>query len=70
VEKYGHTFEIHNIRRMIRFADKFDNIAIVTPLAAQLSWSHIIELLPLKSDEARIFYAQDAAERNYSTKFT
>jgi len=29
-----------------------------------LSWSHFIALLPLKSDEAFMFYAQDAIVRN------
>jgi predicted nuclease of restriction endonuclease-like (RecB) superfamily len=52
----------------MRFAEKFNDFEIVTPLASQLSWSHIIELLPLKSDEARIYYANDVVARNYSTK--
>jgi predicted nuclease of restriction endonuclease-like (RecB) superfamily len=29
-----------------------------------LSWSHIIELLPLKSTDAQLYYANDVAERN------
>jgi len=41
---------------------------ILTELAAKLSWSHIIELLPLKTHEARIYYANDVALRNYGTK--
>ena len=36
---------------------------IVVPLAQQLSWSHFIALLPLKSNDAFMFYAQDAAAR-------
>jgi len=38
-------------------------IEIVVPLAQQLSWSHFIALLPLKSDEAFMFYANDAMTR-------
>ena len=38
------------------------------PLAAKLSWSHFIELLSLKSEAARIFYANDAMQRNYGAK--
>lgn len=34
-----------------------------TRLAQQLSWSHFIALLPLESDDAFMFYAQDAAAR-------
>ena len=41
---------------------------IVTELASQLSWSHFIEILPLKSEEARLFYARDSAERHLGTK--
>ncbi|MDR1700904.1 MAG: DUF1016 N-terminal domain-containing protein [Lachnoclostridium sp.] len=36
---------------------------IVAPLARQLSWSHFIALLPLKSDEAFMYYANDAIAR-------
>jgi hypothetical protein len=38
------------------------------PLAAKLNWSHFIELLTLKSDEAHLYYAQDAVARNYGAK--
>ena len=66
--KYGKTFDVHNLRRMMRFADKFNDFQIVTELASQLSWSHFIEILPLKSEEARLFYARDSAERHLGTK--
>ena len=61
-ESYGRNFEERNLRRMIQFAEQFQDDKIVSTLSAQLSWSHFIELLPLKSHEARLFYAhQDAA---------
>ena len=41
---------------------------IVSPLATQLSWSHFIELLPLKMVEAKLFYAQLAAGQRLSAK--
>jgi predicted nuclease of restriction endonuclease-like (RecB) superfamily len=34
----------------------------VSTLSTQLSWSHFVELLPLRSDEARAFYAHQAVE--------
>ena len=34
--KYGKTFDIHNLRRMMRFAEKFDDVEILTPLATKL----------------------------------
>ena len=50
---------------MIRFAEKFSDFEIVTKLSAQLSWSHFIELMPLKTEEARLFYANDVKQRHY-----
>ena len=61
--KYGSSFEYSNITRMIKFAARFPDVQIVVPLAQQLSWSHFIALLPLKSDDAFMFYAQDAVKR-------
>jgi len=53
---------------MMRFADNFADLSIVATLSPQLSWSHIIELLPLKTDEARLFYAQDAVNRRLNVR--
>ena len=41
---------------------------ILTELASKLSWSHFIELLSLKSDKERLYYANDAIARNYGSK--
>jgi predicted nuclease of restriction endonuclease-like (RecB) superfamily len=67
-EKYGKNFSNRNLYRMMLFAERFRDTEILPPLAARLSWSHIIELLPLKSDEARLYYANEAAKSNYGTK--
>lgn len=66
--KYGKNFEVRNLRRMMQFADEFSDIKIVSTLSTQLSWSHFIELLPLKTNEARLYYARDAAERHLSVR--
>jgi hypothetical protein len=68
VLKYGNNFNAKNLYQMMLFAERFCDAAILPPLAAKLSWSHFIELLPLKSDEARLFYANNAAMHNYATK--
>ena len=68
IEKYGRSFEFRNLRRMMQFADYFIDIEIVSTLSTQLSWSHFIELLPLKTDEARLYYAKDAAERSLGVR--
>jgi predicted nuclease of restriction endonuclease-like (RecB) superfamily len=33
----------------------------VSPLATQLSWSHFVEILPLKTREAKLYYLEEAA---------
>ena len=68
VERYGRNFAERNIYRMMQFVEHFPDPEILSPLAAKLSWSHFIELLPLKTEEARLYYAHDAAQRGYGTK--
>lgn len=60
-ERYGKNFELRNLRRMMQFAEQFTDFQIVVPLSRQLSWSHFVELLPLKTIEAKLFYAQNAS---------
>ena len=61
-ERYGRNFELGNLRRMLQFAEQFPDIQIVVPLARQLSWSHFTILIPIKNQEAKLFYANLAAE--------
>lgn len=61
-DKYGKNFELRNVRRMMQFAEQFPEKEIVVPVVRQLSWSHIIILLPLKSMEAKLYYIKSCAE--------
>ncbi len=56
--QYGRNFEERNLRRMIQFSEKFTDYQIIAKFSQKLSWSHFVELLPLKKEEARNFYAQ------------
>ncbi|MDR1665312.1 MAG: PDDEXK nuclease domain-containing protein [Clostridiales bacterium] len=60
-EKYGRSFEARNLRRMMQFAEQFADFEIMSPVATQLSWAHIIEILPLNSLESKLFYLNIAA---------
>lgn len=63
-EEYGSKgFDEKNIRRMIQFAVLFPHEQIVSQAAKQLTWSHFVEVLPLKNDIAREFYITLAASR-------
>ena len=66
--KYGRNFEVKNLRRMMQFAEQFTDFQIVVPLARQLTWSHFIELLPLKTIEAKLFYAKITTENLYGKR--
>ena len=59
--RYGRNFTEKNVRRMMRFAEQFLDEQMVVPLTRQLSWSHFVELLPLRSVEAKLFYAKLAS---------
>jgi predicted nuclease of restriction endonuclease-like (RecB) superfamily len=67
-EKYGRSFEARNLRRMMQFAQQFPDIEIVSALATQLSWAHVVEVLPLKSPEAKLYYLNEAADGLLSAK--
>ena len=53
---------------MMQFAEQFEDLQIVSPLATQLSWSHFIELLSLKNYEAKLFYAQLSVEGRFGKR--
>jgi len=59
--QYGKNFELRNLRRMMQLAEQFADIEVLLPLSRQLSWSHFVELLPLKNYKAKLFYAHEAA---------
>ena len=58
-------FEERNIRRMMQFSTLFSDFQIVSQAATKLSWSHFIELLPLKEVLKRDFYLTMALNENW-----
>lgn len=68
VAQYGKSFELRNLRRMIQFSEIFPDFEIVSTVSTQLSWSHFVELLPLKSNEARLYYAHQSAQEHWSIR--
>jgi predicted nuclease of restriction endonuclease-like (RecB) superfamily len=53
---------------MIQFAKLFPDPEIVSTLSTQLGWSHFLELLPVTSEDARMFYARQAAEQRLGVR--
>ena len=58
-------FGVRSIRRMMQFAEYFPDNKIVSQVATQLSWSHIIEILPLKDAIQREFYLTMASAEHW-----
>lgn len=53
---------------MVQFAQAFPQAGIVATLSRQLSWSHIVALLPLKSGDIRHCCALQCAEEGWSVR--
>jgi hypothetical protein len=56
--EFGAGFSYTALTRMARFAEWMKDARILATLSTQLSWSHFIELLPIKDPLARDFYAE------------
>ena len=67
-ERFGRNFTDKNVRRMLQFAEQFPDIEIVVTLSRQLSWSHFLVLIPLKSPEAKLYYAQSSASQTLGVR--
>ena len=68
-EEYGSKgFDEKSIRRMMQFAQEFPDEQIVVTASRQLSWSHFVEILPLKDDLQREFYLTFAASERWSVR--
>ncbi len=68
VEKFGNNYEEKNLRRMIQFAEKYQDIENVVTLSRHLSWSHFLTLIPLADLQARDFYAKIAFENSLGVR--
>lgn len=66
--EFGRGFEAKNLRRMMQFAERFPDSAIVASLMRQLSWTHFLQILPLKTAESRLYYAHICVQENLSVR--
>ncbi len=68
VPRYGRGFSARNLARMIQFAETFPDQEIVAALSRQLSWSHFVELVPLKQPLQREYYAEMCRVERWSVR--
>ena len=66
--EFGAGFSRPNLTRMIQFAEAFPDRAVVATLARNLGWSHVVEILPLKDDLSREFYAAMCQAERWSVR--
>jgi predicted nuclease of restriction endonuclease-like (RecB) superfamily len=65
---FGKGYSWPNLSRMARFAEAFPDRGIVSTLSRQLSWSHFIEIISLKTDLQRDFYAEMCRLERWSVR--
>lgn len=61
-------FETRSIWRMMQFAQLFPDHKIVSAVSTQITWSHVVEILPLKDELQREFYLTLAASERWSIR--
>ena len=67
-EEYGNSFSEKNLRRMMQFAAVFTNYEIVVSLIRQLTWTHIIVLIPIEDELKRKFYTEMCKIEKWSVR--
>jgi predicted nuclease of restriction endonuclease-like (RecB) superfamily len=68
VASYGNGFSVPNLSRMTKFAEVFSDREVVLALSRELGWSHFVEILPLKDQLRRDFYAEMCRIERWSVR--
>jgi predicted nuclease of restriction endonuclease-like (RecB) superfamily len=66
--EFGKGYSRPTLFRMLQFAALYQDEAIVSTLSRQLSWSHFLELMSVKTDLHRDFYTQLATLERWSVR--
>lgn len=64
----GRGFSTKNLRHMVRFAEAFPDVEIVSTLSRQLAWSHFLEIIYIKDNLKRDFYAEMCRLERWSVR--
>lgn len=68
VNEYGSSFSEKNLRRMMQFAELFPDEKIVVSLIRQLSWTHILAVIPIEDQLKRDFYIEMCKLEKWSVR--
>ncbi len=66
--EFGRGFSRRNLFNMINFYETFPEISIVQSLIAQLSWTHILELMAIDDTLKREFYLTMSINEHWSVR--
>jgi predicted nuclease of restriction endonuclease-like (RecB) superfamily len=67
-DEFGRGWERSALSRMIRFSEAFPDFEIVATLSQQLGWSHFVEIVPMKDNLKRDFYAEMCRIERWSVR--
>jgi len=68
VSEFGSGFSARNLARMIRMAEVFPDHEVAQTLCTHLSWSHCVEIIALRDDLQRDFYAELCRVERWSVR--
>ena len=66
--EFGTGYDAKSLARMVQFAEVFPDAEIVATLSRQLGWSHFKEILPMKDNLQRDFYAEMCRIERWSVR--
>ncbi len=67
-QRYGRGYSRRNLFRMLQFAELHPDERIVPPVAAQLSWTNIVEILTIDEQPKRDFYLAMCAHERWTKR--
>lgn len=66
--EHGETWNEKHLRRVMQFAEVFPDEKIVVSLVRQLSWTHVIALIPISDPLKREFYIEMCKMEHWSVR--
>jgi predicted nuclease of restriction endonuclease-like (RecB) superfamily len=66
--RYGQGYSRRNLARMLQFAELYPDLEIWPPVAAQLTWTNIVELLTIDEQPKRDFYLAMCAHEHWTKR--
>lgn len=68
IDEFGPAWNAKQLRRMMQFAAAFPDAEIVASLIRQLSWTHILALIPIDDPLKREFYVEMCKVEHWSVR--